>query len=327
MAPPPSAGSARVRRDSTLSGDEDVFEDGKSSKPTTPKENEAPAKLVPAPPPKENIWQRRKEEQQQVSILFPPELCYCFSVQDGSRSKIIYSNINAMHFNWTHVGIYLKENIFPSMMGHSVLHVDWFLQQHMNRPCSHLSPRWPFFVRGIVYLFNALFKQLSDHFKRYEKPWQTENVSNFSLFRSKHQPQQQQTSPASKSSSTPESSSTQRQTTPQKPKEVQQSPPQPKLQVNLHYILLAKFVMLMMLRVLTGPGKPLKMRAQRGKHEILWFLFFFSFKKSCKLYETERKLEGLWYLTFYFLSRGWNNVTPSKLLIWAWKGRFHVAYI
>ena len=64
VAPPPSAGSARVRRDSTLSGDEDVFEEGKSSKPTTPKEKEAPVKLVPAPPPKENIWQKRKEVQQ-----------------------------------------------------------------------------------------------------------------------------------------------------------------------------------------------------------------------------------------------------------------------
>ena len=59
-----------MRRDSTLSGDEDVFEEGKSSKPTTPKEKEAPAKLVPAPPPKENVWQRRKEVQQQVSINF-----------------------------------------------------------------------------------------------------------------------------------------------------------------------------------------------------------------------------------------------------------------
>ncbi len=41
-----------------------MFEDGaaRTSKPTTPKEKEAPAKLVPAPPPKENVWQKRQQQ-------------------------------------------------------------------------------------------------------------------------------------------------------------------------------------------------------------------------------------------------------------------------
>ncbi len=61
VAPPPT-GAGRVRRDSQLSGEEDVF-DGEHSKPNTPKDKDAPVKLVPAPPPKENIWEKRKGTQ------------------------------------------------------------------------------------------------------------------------------------------------------------------------------------------------------------------------------------------------------------------------
>ncbi|KAK2146253.1 hypothetical protein LSH36_622g01000 [Paralvinella palmiformis] len=64
VAPPPGVGSARVRRDSALSDEEDVFHD--DGKPTSPPVVHSPPKpkeetvLVPAPPPKENIWEKRK---------------------------------------------------------------------------------------------------------------------------------------------------------------------------------------------------------------------------------------------------------------------------
>ncbi len=63
VAPPPT-GAGRVRQDSQLSGEEEVFDsEHSSSKPTTPKDKDAPVKLVPAPPPKENIWEKRKGTQ------------------------------------------------------------------------------------------------------------------------------------------------------------------------------------------------------------------------------------------------------------------------
>ena len=172
MAPPPSAGSARVRRDSTLSGDEDVFEDGKSSKPTTPKEKEAPAKLVPAPPPKENVWQRRKEEQQQVSILFPPQLCCCFNTRGGSKSKILYSCVrHTVHFNWPHSGIVLKEKIGPTIGHIQNYMLIGFATAHIQALIT-FTAKVNVLARGTVALSNAVFKQnhIQTHFKRYEKP-------------------------------------------------------------------------------------------------------------------------------------------------------------
>lgn len=71
VAPPPGVGSARVRRDSTLSDQEDnVFDEehnagppSKSPKSPPANKDEPPPKMVPAPPPKENIWEKRKASQ------------------------------------------------------------------------------------------------------------------------------------------------------------------------------------------------------------------------------------------------------------------------
>ena len=73
VAPPPGSGSARVRRDSHLT-DEEVFEEkGPKSPPvkTHKEETSPPAKMVPAPPPKENIWEKRKT--QGPAATSPPE--------------------------------------------------------------------------------------------------------------------------------------------------------------------------------------------------------------------------------------------------------------
>lgn len=59
VAPPPGAGSARVRTDSVISDPEDVFDEEKpASKPSPQREN---SEIIPAPPPKENAWLKRME--------------------------------------------------------------------------------------------------------------------------------------------------------------------------------------------------------------------------------------------------------------------------
>lgn len=58
MAPPPGAGSARVRRDSALSDDENVFDDEKPLSPKSPpSKKEESGNFVPAPPPKVCAYQ------------------------------------------------------------------------------------------------------------------------------------------------------------------------------------------------------------------------------------------------------------------------------
>ena len=56
---------SRTRRDSNNSNTSEVYSDEKEEKPAppSPRKDDAPAKMVPAPPPKENIWERRKTEQ------------------------------------------------------------------------------------------------------------------------------------------------------------------------------------------------------------------------------------------------------------------------
>ena len=61
---PPPVTNSRTRKDSDLSNHSDVLSDEKEdSKTTTPTKKEDPAKLIPAPPPKENIWEIRKTGQ------------------------------------------------------------------------------------------------------------------------------------------------------------------------------------------------------------------------------------------------------------------------
>ena len=66
MAPPPGAGSARVRSDSTLSDDADAFEDDRRQRSPPKKSSEAAPVIVPAPPPKTNVWEKRKSETKVV---------------------------------------------------------------------------------------------------------------------------------------------------------------------------------------------------------------------------------------------------------------------
>lgn len=62
VAPPPGAGSARVRSDSTLSDDANAFEDDRRQRTSPKKASELAPMIVPAPPPKTNIWEKRKSE-------------------------------------------------------------------------------------------------------------------------------------------------------------------------------------------------------------------------------------------------------------------------
>ena len=76
VAPPAGSGSARVRRESTVSDGEDVFEEEKEKKisPSSRKEDASEAaKLVPAPPPKENIWEKRKQGGSATSPAKPDD--------------------------------------------------------------------------------------------------------------------------------------------------------------------------------------------------------------------------------------------------------------
>lgn len=62
---PAPLNQSRTRRDSNNSNTSEVYSDEKEEKPAppSPRKEDAPAKMVPAPPPKENIWERRKTEQ------------------------------------------------------------------------------------------------------------------------------------------------------------------------------------------------------------------------------------------------------------------------
>jgi len=77
LGPPPVASPSRSRRDSEISNQSsgEVFSGGEDGKdeprsPTSPsrKTEEPPVKLVPAPPPQVNVWNKRKTDNKPPAV-------------------------------------------------------------------------------------------------------------------------------------------------------------------------------------------------------------------------------------------------------------------